>query len=115
MIASRVTPPTEEEEAEVDGVEGVGGVDHLIRSCASLRLMVAASMAHMTWKWSETGKGTKKWRKILVIAEGKMSLSWVAVFLNTSMMERIKCKGKSIVICSKRESKNQARGLVIEL
>ena len=118
MIASRVTPPVEEEEAEVDGVEGVGGVadlDHLVRSCASLHLTVAASMAHMTWKWLETGKGTEKWRKILVIAEGKMSLSWVAVSLNTSMMERIKCKGKSIVICSKRESKNQARGLVIEL
>ena len=118
MIASRVTPLAEEEEAEVDGVEGVGGVadlDHLVRSYASLRLMVAASMAHKTWKWSETRKGTKKWHKILVIAEGKMSLSWVAVSLNTSMMERIKCKGKSIVICSKRESKNQARGLVIEL
>ena len=32
-------------------------------------------MAHMTVKWSEEGKGTKKWRKILVIAEGNMSLS----------------------------------------
>ena len=26
-------------------------------------------------KWSEEGKGTEKWRKILVIAEGKMNLS----------------------------------------
>ena len=26
-------------------------------------------------KWSEEGKGMEKWRKILVIAEGKMSLS----------------------------------------
>ena len=30
---------------------------------------------HMTVKWSEEGKGTEIWRKILVIAEGKMSLS----------------------------------------
>ena len=36
-------------------------------------------MAHMTEKWSEEGKGTEKWCKILVIAEGKMSLSWDAV------------------------------------
>ena len=62
MIASRVTPPVEEEGAEVEGAEEVGGVavpDRLECSCASLRLMVAASMAHMTWKWLETGKGTK--------------------------------------------------------
>ena len=26
-------------------------------------------------KWSEEGKETEKWRKILVIVEGKMSLS----------------------------------------
>ena len=32
-------------------------------------------MGHMTEKWSEEGKGTEKWRKILVIAEGTMSLS----------------------------------------
>ena len=31
-------------------------------------------MAHIMVKWSEDEKGTKKWRKILVIAEGKMSL-----------------------------------------
>ena len=41
---------------------------------ASLRLMVAASMAHMTEKWSKEGKGTEKWHKIHIIAEGKMSL-----------------------------------------
>ena len=75
MIASRVTPPVEEEGEEVDGVEGVGG---------------AASMAHITWKWSEMRKGIGKWRKILVIAEGKMSLSRVVISLCTSMMERIK-------------------------
>ena len=32
-------------------------------------------MAHIKEKWSEAGKGMEKWRKILVIAEGKMSLS----------------------------------------
>ena len=49
MIASRVTLPVEEERAEADGAKGVGGVadlDHLERSCALLRLMVATSMAH---------------------------------------------------------------------
>ena len=93
MIASRVTPPVEEEGAEVDGAEEIGGAidsDRLERSYALLHLMVAAFIAHITWKWSETGKGIEKWCKILVIAEGKMSLSWVAVSLNTSMMERIK-------------------------
>ena len=73
-------------------------------------------MAHMTKKWSEEGKGTEKWRKICMIAEGKMSLSWVAVMslswvavsLYTSIRERIKCEGKSIVRCSNKESKNRA-------
>ena len=90
MIASRVTPPAEEEGAEVDGAEGVEGAadsDLLECSYTSLRLMVAASIAHITWKWSETRKGTEKWRKILLIAEGKMSLSRVAESLCTSMME----------------------------
>ena len=93
MIATRVIPPIEEEGMEVDGAEGVGGAanpDRLEHSYALLRLMVAASMAHITWKWSKTGKVTEKWRKILVIAEGKMSLSWVTVSLYTSMIERIK-------------------------
>ena len=93
MITSMVTPLVEEEGAEVDGAEEVVGAanpDRLEQNCASLRLTVATSMAHITWKWSETGKGTEKWRKILVIAEGKMSLSWVTVSLCTSMMERMK-------------------------
>ena len=93
MIALRVTPPVEEEGAEVDGVEGVGGAtnpDRLEHSCALLRLIVAVLMAHITWKWSDTEKGTEKWCKILVIAEGKMSLSWKDVFLYTYMIERMK-------------------------
>ena len=93
MIASRVTAPAEEKGVEVDGAEGVGGaavLDRLECSCTSLLLMVAASMAHITWKWSDTGKGTEKWRKILVIAEGKMSLSWVAISLCIFMIERMK-------------------------
>ena len=32
----------------------------------------------MTVKWSEEREGTEKWCKILVIVEGKMSLSWDA-------------------------------------
>ena len=77
----------------MDGAGEAGGIavlDRLECSCALLCLMVATSMAHMTWKWSEMGKGTEKWRKILVIAEGKMSLSRVAVSLYTSIKEIIK-------------------------
>ena len=93
MIALGVTLPAEEEGADVDGVEGVGGVanlDCLEQNCASLHLTVAASIAPITWKWSDKGKGIKKWRKILVIAEGKMSLSRVAESLCKSMIERMK-------------------------
>ena len=44
-----------------------------------------------------------------------MSLLWVAVFLNTFIIERIKYEEKSIVRWSRKESKNWARGSVIEL
>ena len=118
MIALRVTFPVEEERAEVDGAEGVGGaadLDHLVHSYISLRLTIAAFMAHMTWKWLDTGKGIGKWLRILMIAEGKMSLSRVSISLYTSMMERTKWNGKSIVRCSNKESKNRARGSVIKL
>ena len=123
MMSPNDTSLVEDEGANVDradrdGVEREGGAaesDYHDLNCASLHLTVAASMAHMTEKWSEEGKGTKKWHKICVIAEGKMSLSRVVVSLNTSIIERIKCEGKSIVGCSRRESKNQARGSVIEL
>ena len=78
MTASKVTPPAEEKGVEVDGAEGVGGVadlDYLEQNYALLRLMVAASIAPIMWKWSNKGKRTEKWHKILVITEGKMSLS----------------------------------------
>ena len=61
----------------MEGVEGVGGaanLDRLERSCASLRLTVVASMAHITWKWSETGKGTEKWHKILTTSLKNLTL-----------------------------------------
>ena len=93
MIASKVTPPVEEERAEEDGAEGVEGatdLDRLERNYASLRLTVAPSIAPIMWKWSDKGKGTEKWRKILVIAKGKMSLSRDAISLCTSMIERMK-------------------------
>ena len=63
MIASRVTPPNEEEGAKVDvaeGVEGAAVLNHLDRSCTLLRLTVAVSIAPITWKGSEEGKGNKK-------------------------------------------------------
>ena len=72
-------------------------------------------MAHITKNWSEEGKGIEKWHRIRVIAEGKMSLSRVAISLYTSKIERMKCEGKSIVRCSNKENKNQAQGFVIEL
>ena len=78
MTASKVTPPAEEKGVEVDGAEGVGGVadlDYLEQNYALLRLMVAASIAPIMWKWSNKGKRTKKWHKILVIAEEPSSSS----------------------------------------
>ena len=64
--------------AEQDRAKREGGVakfDCLNRNYTLLHFTVVASMAHMKVKWSDKGKGTEKWRKILVIAEGKMSLS----------------------------------------
>ena len=93
MIASRVTPPVEEKGVEVDGAEGVGrfaDLDCLEQNYALLRLTVAAFIAPIMWKWSDMGKGIEKWHKILLIAEGKMSLSRVAESLCTSMIERMK-------------------------
>ena len=60
-----------------DGIGRVGAAESIYRNlnCASLCLIVVASMAHMTWKGSNMEKGMEKWRKILVIAKEKMSLS----------------------------------------
>ena len=60
-----------------DGVGQEGGVESCYRdlNCTSLHFTVAVSMAHMKVKGLDAGKGTKIWRKILVIAKGKMSLS----------------------------------------
>ena len=92
-MSPRVTLLKEEEGADVDGAKGVGGdvnPDRLDRNCALLRLMVVAPIAPIREKWSDEGKETEKWCKILVIAEGKMSLSRVIESLYTSMIERIK-------------------------
>ena len=75
MMSPSITLPIEEEGTDVDGAKWEGGVAEsncLGRNCALLHFTVAASMAHMKVKWSDKGKGTKKWRKILMIAEGKM-------------------------------------------
>ena len=66
MMALSVTPPAEDEGAEVDGVVEAGGVAVSIWGClglsyASLRLIVATSMAHITRKRGNSGKKTEKW------------------------------------------------------
>ena len=115
-MSPRDTSLVEEEGADVDGDrDGAAESNYCDLNYALLRLTVAGSMAHMTKKWWEEGKGIEKWHGIRVIAEGKMSLSRVAISLYTSIIERIKCEGKSIVRCSNKESKNRARGSVIEL
>ena len=55
MTTSRVTPPADEEGADVEGAEEAGGVavsihGNFSRSWASLRLTIATFMAHMTEK-----------------------------------------------------------------
>ena len=85
MISPKDTSLVEKEGTDVgrverDGVEQEGGVESCCRdlNCTLLCFTVVASMAHIKVKGSEAGAGTEKWRKILVIAEGKMSLSWDA-------------------------------------
>ena len=82
MMSPKDTSLGEEKGADVgrverDGVGREGGVKSCYRdlNCASLCFTVAASMAHMKVKGSDAGEGTEKWRKILVIVEGNMSLS----------------------------------------
>ena len=99
----------EDEGVERDGVEREGGATESVcrdLNCDSLCLTIVASMAQMIEKWAEERKGIEKWHKIRVITEGKMSLLQVVVSLYTSIRERIKCEGKSIVRCSRRENKN---------
>ena len=79
MMSPNDTSLVEEEGADVDR-DGAGRVEatefvcHDL-NCTLLCLTVAASMAHMTWKGSDMGKGMEKWRKILMIVEEKISLS----------------------------------------
>ena len=78
MMASTVTPPEEDEGAKVDGVVEAGGVvvsvwGHFGLSCASLRWIVAASMALITVKWGDSRKEIEKWWRSLMIVEEKMS------------------------------------------
>ena len=85
MLSPKNTSLKEEEganvsQAERDGVGQEGGVESYCndQNYASLCFMVAVFMAHKKVKGSDAGEGTEKWRKFLVIAEGKMSLSWDA-------------------------------------
>ena len=63
--------------ANQDGAKRVEAAESVCRDLnyTLLHLTVAAFMAHMIWKGSDMGKWMEKWRKILVIVEGKMSLS----------------------------------------
>ena len=82
MLSPKDTLLEEEEREDVgrterDGVGREGGVESCYRNlnCASLRFTVATSIAHMKVKGLDMGEGMEKWRKILVIAEEKISLS----------------------------------------
>ena len=60
MMASSVTPPTEDEGTEVDGAVEARGAAVTIRgclglSCAALCRTIASSMAHMNVKWGDSG------------------------------------------------------------
>ena len=97
MMSPSDTSLEEEEGVDMDGAdrdeaEQEGGATKSVchdLNYASLRLTIAASMAHMTEKLVEEGKGTEKLRKIHVIAEEKMSLLRVAVSLNTSIKKKM--------------------------
>ena len=122
MMSPKDTSLEEEDEADVgwaerDGVGWEGGVESYCfnLNCSSLCFMVAASMAHMKVKGSDAGEGTKKWHKILVIAEGKMSLSRDAKSWKTSIKDKIKWEGKSMVRCWRRDNKKRAWDSVMEL
>ena len=82
MMSPKDTSLEEEKGADVgrverDGVGREGGVKSCYRdlNCASLRFMLVTSMAHIKVKGLDAGEETEKWHKILVIAEGNMSLS----------------------------------------
>ena len=56
--------------AEGDGAEWEGEIadpNYVDLNCTSLHLTVVASMAQMKVKWSDAGKGTERWRMILMI------------------------------------------------
>ena len=63
----------------------------------------------------ERGMGMEKRWRIRVIAEEKMSLSWVAVSWYTFRIDMMKWEGKSMERPSIKEKRKWARGLVMEL
>ena len=120
-MSSKDTSLEEEEganvgQAERDGVRQEGGVESCCYdlNCASLHFTITVSMTHMKVKGLDTGEGTKKWHKILVIAEGKISLSQDAEFGKTFIKDKIKWEAKSMVRCSRRDNKKQARNSIME-
>ena len=60
MMASSVTPPTEDEGAGVDGAVEAGGATFCVWGCLSLNCgalcqTVVSSMSHIYVKWGDSG------------------------------------------------------------
>ena len=89
MMASKVTPATEKEGAEVEEAEEEGAIGAIgspvstrgsfNQSWVSLRRIEPVLIAPMVVKKGKEGIGMEKCQRIHVITEGKMSLSWVVV------------------------------------
>ena len=122
MMSPSDTSLVEEERVDVDwanrdGAGRVGATESICcdLNCVSLRFTLAVSMAQIWVKWSDTGKWMKKWCNILVKVEGKMRLLQDVESRWTSIINRMKWEGKSIVRCSRKDNKNRARSSVMEL
>ena len=96
-MAFKATPPPAEVEGaeEDDGIAKAAGsvgsiCGHFGRSWASLCFTEPTLMVPMVVKKGEEGMGINKCLKIHVTAEGKMSLSRVAVSKYTSRIDVIK-------------------------
>ena len=126
MMASRVTPTAEEEGAKVEGVKEEGGTGEAVGSSVtprgrfswnwvSLCWIEPALMAPMVVKKGEEGMKMEKHWRIRMIAEGRMSLSWVAVSWYKSRIDVMKWEGKSIERSFIKERRKRAWGSVMEL
>ena len=106
MTTLRVTPPADEKGADVEGAEEVGGAavsiyDHFGRSWASLRLTIAAFMAHMTEKMRRRGIRDKKMAKYPRDSQRKNEII-TGRYIPIDIYE-----GKLIESLSRKDSKNR--------